>query len=92
MKLILYSFSDKEAKKFKEFLMKNNLPFEEKLISNPNNKQELMKLSPFTTSSKLLIKTSHGLSLYHYDEQLLNLNIIEHIKKYNIKFKDNLSK
>lgn len=84
MKIILYSIpNDIHAQAFKIFLNKNNLPFKEIIVNNENTKTELIKLSRQEEISALKVTFSHSIHVYTgFDEQSLNLNILEHIKKY----------
>ncbi len=85
MEIILYSLPKCiHAKAFKVFLEKNKLPYTEIKIDSQNI-CELEKLSCQNKISILKVTKNHGVMVYTgFNEQQLNLNIIEHIKKYNI--------
>lgn len=71
MKIELSSFPNCiHAEAFRIFLAKNNIPFKE--IEGKENKVSFLK-----------IIRNHGiLVLNGFDEEWLNLNLVEHIKKY----------
>ena len=87
MKLTLYLIpNDKEGEKIKDFLIANNLYFEEKILNN-ETKQEILKYSRYISfnNSLLLIVKSHSISLIDgFHEHLLN-QLVEHIQKYKPK-------
>lgn len=77
MKIILYSLDDEHSIKFKEFLIKNKMPFGEIKLNN--------KILSCMGISFLKIIYSHSIhELNGYDEKLMN-QLLEHIKKYNPK-------
>ncbi len=86
MKIILYSIQGCiHAEAIKIFLEKNNLPYKEIQI-NSQNINELKKLSFQDKISILKVIKSSCIEVFTgFDEHNLNLNIIEHIKKYNPK-------
>ncbi|PIO07557.1 hypothetical protein COU59_03310 [Candidatus Pacearchaeota archaeon CG10_big_fil_rev_8_21_14_0_10_34_12] len=88
MKIALYSIPNCiHAEAFKIFLKKNNLPHKEIKINNENI-HELRKLSFQDKISILKVTKSHGITIFTgFNEYSLNLNIIEHIKKYNPKIR-----
>lgn len=74
---------DEQGKKFKEFLIKNSLPFKEIVVDNEETKSEFRKLNWQDKASILKVTCSHSIHVYSFfDEDNLNLNILEHIKKY----------
>ena len=89
MKLELYSMPNcEEAKKIRDFLEKNGLPFKETLV-NSQNYNEFLKLSYWNkqlTKKVSILKITYSSSIHvitGYDEFLLKQATIEHIKKYN---------
>ncbi len=88
MKIILYSIPNCiHAKALKNFLEKNSLQYKEIKI-NDQNIHELKKLSFQDKISILRVIKSSCIEVFTgFDEHNLNLNIIEHIKKYNLKIK-----
>ncbi len=87
MKLELYALPNcEEASKIKDFLNKNNLPFKEIITENPIKDSKIPK-NPFFQEkehSLLKITRNHGISVISdYNEFHLNMEILEHIKKYN---------
>ena len=89
MKLELYAIPNcQEAQKIKEFLIRHNLPFKEIITIAPLKDSKIPK-NPFFQEKEhsiLKIRKSSSISaISHYDEFLLNQEIIEHIKKYNVK-------
>ncbi len=83
MEISLYYTGDEQGKKFKEFLIKNNLPFREIIVNNEETIRELRKLSWQDKASILKVVLNHSIHAYSFfDEENLNLNILEHIKKY----------
>ena len=86
MKITLYSIPDCiYAKAIKIFLRKNKIKYEEIEI-NSEDINELKKLSFQDKISALKVIKNHSIEVFTgFDEQQLNLNIIDHIKKYNPK-------
>ena len=88
MRITLYSIPNcVHAKAFRIFLERNKLPYTEIPI-NEKNIGELKKLVFWDKIdvSVLKIMKNHGPETYRgFDEQQLNLNIVEHIKKYGPK-------
>ncbi|MBS3092171.1 hypothetical protein J4466_02010 [Candidatus Pacearchaeota archaeon] len=87
MKLELYSTPNcEEAEKFKEFLIKNNLPFREIITNTPIKDSKIPKNPFFHEKEHTLLKITYSSSIHAlkwYDEFQLNQSILEHIKIYN---------
>ena len=83
MRIELYYTNDEQGKRFKDFLIKNNLQFKEMLVNNEEIKREIRKLSLQDKASILKVVLNQGIHVYSFfDEENLNLNLIGHIKKY----------
>jgi len=87
MKLILYSLPNcKEVLKIKNFLQRNNIKFNEIILDSEEKKAELKKLTMQNKVSALKIVYNHSIHVISgFNEAYLNLNLLEHIKKYNPK-------
>ena len=86
MKIILYSIPNCiHGLAIKKFLHSHNLTFKEIEVNNQNI-HELKKLSFQDKISILKVIKSSGIEVFTgFDEYNLNLNLIDHMKKYNPK-------
>ncbi len=87
MKIEFYNVGDEEGKKIKEFLTKNNLPFNEIITDDVNLLDKVRQARISTKVSLLRIFYSSSIHIIGgYNELALN-QLIEHIEKYKLKMR-----
>lgn len=87
MKIELYSVPNcKHSSNIEDFLHKNNIKFKKIIVNNEQTKKELRKISFQEQISIVKITRSHSINVIDgFNEHMMNMEIIEHIKKYNPK-------
>jgi arsenate reductase-like glutaredoxin family protein len=87
MKIELYSVPNCEhSLNIEEFLQKNNIKFKKTIVDNEQTKRELKKLSFQEQISIIKITRNHSINVINgFNEHMMDMEIIEHIKKYKPK-------
>lgn len=87
MKIELYSIPNcKHSSKIEDFLHNNNIKFKKIIVDNKQTKKELKKISFQEHIPIIKITRNHSINIIHgFNEHMMNMEIIEHIKKYKPK-------
>jgi arsenate reductase-like glutaredoxin family protein len=87
MKIELYSIPNcKHSSNIENFLHNNNIKFKKIIVNNEQLKKELKKISFQEQISIIKITRNHSINVINgFNESMMNMEIIEHIKKYKPK-------
>lgn len=83
MRIELYNTEDEEGIKIKEFLVDNNIPFNEIITNNINLLNEVHQARLNFKKSILKITKSHSINIINGYLKWDLCRLLEHIKKYH---------